>query len=125
MVELDFNLIGRKKAQLIEANLLGFPTENRILLAVNANSEKKTDSGLYIPSNGNEDLPKKGVVVAKGVTNDDRVHFDINIGDIILYGKYGGKEIYPSFAQKIEGVEDLKFYVLSSSEVIFIEPNKD
>ena len=120
-MEVDFNLISKAKAQEISEALLGRPTENRIVLAVNT-QDKKSASGLYIPDNAKE-LPKKGVVVSKGVTNEDTIHESLNIGDVVLYGIYGGKEIYPAFTHKVDGVEDLKYYVLASSEVIYIEPN--
>lgn len=121
-MEVDFNLISKAKAQEISEALLGRPTENRIVLAVNT-QDKKSASGLYIPDNAKNELPKKGVIVSKGVTNEDTIHESLNIGDVVLYGIYGGKEIYPTFTHKVEGVEDLKYYVLASSEVIYIEPN--
>lgn len=121
-MEVDFNLISKAKAEEISKALLGRPTENRIVLAVNT-QEKKSVGGLYIPDSAKNEIPKKGVVVSKGVTNDDTIHESLNIGDVVLYGLYGGKEIYPTFTEKVEGTEDLKYYVLASSEVIYIEPN--
>lgn len=119
---IDFNLIGRNLAEKIGDNLLGKPTVNRIILAVSS-TEKKTSSGLYIPDASKEDLPKKGVVVKKGPNDEDITQGDIQVGDIIHYGMYGGKEIFPAFKEKVDGTEDLKYFVLSSSEVIYIEPN--
>ena len=122
MTDIDFNLISKTTAHQINQALTGRPTENRIVLAVN-DKEKKSASGLYIPNTGEKELPKKGVIVAKGVLNDDPVHESLQIGEVVLYGMYGGKEIYPEFSHKVEGTEDLKYYVLSSSEVIYVEPN--
>ena len=122
MMEVDFNLIGKAKAQEISEALLGRPTENRIVLAV-TQGDKKSASGIILPDTEKKELPKKGVIVAKGATNDDPVHESLQIGEVVLYGMYGGKEIYPAFTHKVEGTEDLKYYVLASSEVIYIEPN--
>lgn len=119
---IDFNLISQALASDINKVLLGKPTENRIVLAVNP-TERRSMGGLYIPDAAKEDIPKKGVVVAKGPCNEDLVHESIQIGDVVSYGMYGGKEIYPSMASEIEEAKDLKYYVLSSSEVIYIEPN--
>lgn len=121
-MEVDFNLISKAKAKEISEALLGRPTENRVVLAVNA-QEKKTAGGLFIPGTEEKELPKKGVIVAKGVANDDPIHESLEIGEVVLYGMYGGKEIYPTFKNEVEGAKDLKYYVLSSSEVIYIEPN--
>ena len=79
MIEVDFNLIGKAKALEIADALLGRPTENRVVLAVDV-KEKKTQSGLFIPGTEEKELPS-------------------------------------------EGAKDLKYFVLSSSEVIYIEPN--
>lgn len=121
-MNVDFNLIGYKKAKEISQALLGRPTENRVLLAV-TQKDRKSDSGLFLPDNDKNELPKKGVIVSKGVLNDDPIHASLNIGDVVLYGIYGGKEIYPEFTCKVEGIEDIKYFVLASNEIIFIEPN--
>lgn len=121
MEKVDYNLISLADARTINEALIGTPPENRVLIAVSTN-EKKTDSGLFIPKQSEEEMPKKGVVVKKGPLNDDPTHEILDIGDIIHYGKYAGKEIFPRIPGVV--VDDLKFFVLSSSEIIFIEPNK-
>ena len=120
MEKIDYNLISSSTALSINKALLGTPPENRVIIAVSTD-EKKTKSGLILPTQSEEEMPKKGVVVAKGPLNDDPTHEIIKIGDIVHYGKYGGKEIFP----RVPGlaIDDLKFFVLSSSEIIFIEPN--
>lgn len=121
-MEIDFNLIGKAKAKEISEALLGKPTENRILLAVNQR-DRKSSSGIFLPDNDKNELPKKGVIVSKGILNDDPIHESLNIGDVVTYGIYGGKEVYPCFTFKVEDIEDIKYFVLASNEVIFIEPN--
>ena len=53
--------------------------------------EKKTVSGIIIPDNAKE-KPQKGVVVAIGNGKKDEP-MTLKVGDIVLYGKYGGSEI--------------------------------
>jgi chaperonin GroES len=65
-------------------------------------SEEKTKSGIYLPDTAKE-KPQEGKVVAvgPGKMNDDgkRIAMDVEVGDIVIYTKYGGSEI------KIEGEE--------------------
>ena len=53
--------------------------------------EKKTVSGIIIPDNSSE-KPQKGVVVAVGNGKKDEP-MTLKVGDVVLYGKYGGSEI--------------------------------
>lgn len=53
--------------------------------------EKKTVSGIIIPDNAKE-KPQKGVVVAVGNGQKDEP-MTLKVGDVVLYGKYGGSEI--------------------------------
>lgn len=53
--------------------------------------EKKTVSGIIIPDNAKE-KPQKGVVVAVGNGKKDEP-MTLKVGDVVLYGKYGGSEI--------------------------------
>ena len=124
MNDIDLNLIGREFANKLFQNLIGMPTENRIVIAVSG-SEQKTASGLFIPDQAKNDIPKKGVVIKKGPTNDCPDHEALNIGDVVSYGMYGGKEIYPTFVSELPEIKDLslKYFVLSSTEVIYVEPN--
>ena len=123
MEQINFNLISTAQAEDLNSHLCGRTTENRIVLAIST-QEKKTNSGLYIPSTAKDDVPKKGVVVAIGDFDDDHKFWrnTLAIGQVIQYGQYGGKEIFPSFNGECNH-KGLKFYVLSASEVIFIEPN--
>jgi chaperonin GroES len=59
-------------------------------------SEEKTKSGIYLPDTAKE-KPQEGKVIAVGPgrVNDDgkRIPMDVEVGDIIIYAKYGGSEI--------------------------------
>ena len=53
--------------------------------------ESKTASGIIIPDNAKE-KSQKGVVVAVGCGKKDEP-MSLKIGNVVLYGKYGGSEI--------------------------------
>ena len=59
-------------------------------------SEEKTKSGIYIPDTAKE-KPQEGKVIAvgPGKISDEgkRIPMDVEVGDIIIYAKYGGSEI--------------------------------
>jgi chaperonin GroES len=65
-------------------------------------SEEKTKSGIYLPDTAKE-KPQEGKVIAVGpgrMTDEGkRIATDVEVGDIVLYTKYGGSEI------KIDGEE--------------------
>lgn len=116
-------LIGSDRAKEISRNLNGYPTENRVIIAVPADPEVKV-GGLYIPNQNKEDIPRKGVMIQTGIiTEEYRTYKSISVGDILTYGIYAGKEIEVSLPEEID-TTDLKFFVLSLSEIIYIEENK-
>lgn len=126
MTNIDFNLINQETAQLLNGAINGKPTENRLVLAVST-TEKKSN-GLIIPSVAKEEIPKKGVVIQTGPFTEDFENYanDIKIGDILSYGVYAGKQIYPKFIGLDEKTvtQGLEFYIISVQEIIYIEPNE-
>jgi chaperonin GroES len=78
-----------------------------------AEEEETTISGIVIPDTAKE-KPQEGEVVAVGpgrFEDGARVPMDVNVGDRVLYSKYGGTEV------KIEGEEHL---VLSARDILAI-----
>ncbi len=77
------------------------PLGDRVIVKP-AEAEEQTKSGLFIPDTAKE-KPQRGEVVAvgDGKLKDDgtRVPIDVNVGDTVIYSKYGGSEV------KIDGVE--------------------
>jgi chaperonin GroES len=59
-------------------------------------SEEKTKSGIYLPDTAKE-KPQEGKVIAVGpgkMTDEGkRIPMDLEVGDIVIYAKYGGSEI--------------------------------
>lgn len=78
------------------------PLGDRVVVKPLDETETRTPSGLVIPDTAKE-KPQTGEVVAVGPGGRDeagnRIPVDVNVGDIVLYSKYGGTEV------KHEGVE--------------------
>jgi chaperonin GroES len=89
------------------------PLGDRVIVKP-AEAEEQTASGLVIPDTAQE-KPQRGEVVAvgEGKRDDDgeRIPVDVAVGDVIIFGKYGGQEI------KIDGVE---YKILEERDVIAI-----
>jgi chaperonin GroES len=54
-------------------------------------AEEKTKGGIIIPDTAKE-KPQRGEVVAVGPGKDGNL-MTVQVGDIVLYGKYAGQEI--------------------------------
>jgi len=71
------------------------PMGNRLVVKP-MQSEEKTKSGIYLPDTAKE-KPQEGKVIAVGpgrVTDEGkRIPMEVEVGDIIIYAKYGGSEI--------------------------------
>jgi chaperonin GroES len=90
------------------------PLDDRIVVKPNE-AEQTTASGLVIPDTAKE-KPQQGAVIAVGPgrwSDDKGAHspLDVNVGDTVLYSKYGGTEV------TIDG-EDL--LILTSRDVLAI-----
>jgi chaperonin GroES len=66
------------------------PINDRVVVKP-APAEEKTKGGIIIPDTAKE-KPQRGEVVAVGPGKDDK-KMTINVGDIVLYGKYAGQEM--------------------------------
>ena len=79
------------------------PLGDRVLVKPEK-AEQKTASGLYI-SSGAQEKPQRGEVIAVGAgklaDKGERIPVDVKVGDVVIYGKYGGNEV------KIDGEEYL------------------
>ena len=77
------------------------PLGDRVLVKP-APKEERTASGLYI-SSGAQEKPQQGTVIAVGPgklnKKGDHMPLDVEVGDEVLYGKYGGNEV------KLDGEE--------------------
>jgi len=89
------------------------PLEDRIVVQP-IDAEQTTASGLVIPDTAKE-KPQEGEVVAIGPgridDNGNRVPLDVNVGDKVIYSKYGGTEV------KYAGEE---FLILSARDVLAV-----
>ncbi|HZG94266.1 MAG TPA: co-chaperone GroES [Mycobacteriales bacterium] len=88
------------------------PLEDRIVVQANE-AETTTASGLVIPDTAKE-KPQEGTVIAVGpgrFENGTRLPLDIQVGDTVIYSKYGGTEVKYN-------TED--YLVLSSRDVLAV-----
>lgn len=113
------NLVSVTAAYQINQSLSGTPTENRLLLVVPQN-DARTASGLIIPGVDKESIPRKGVVVQFGPMDQTQtILSSLEIGSIVTYGLYAGKEI--EFNEL--NIENQKFFILSITEIMYVEKN--
>jgi chaperonin GroES len=66
------------------------PINDRVVIKP-APADEKTKGGIIIPDTAKE-KPQKGEVVAVGPGKDGNL-MTVQVGDIVLYGKYAGQEI--------------------------------
>ena len=90
------------------------PLEDRIVVKP-LDAEQTTASGLVIPDTAKE-KPQEGEVIAVGPGRFDdegekRIPLDVNVGDTVLYSKYGGTEV------KYSGEE---YLILSARDVLAV-----
>jgi chaperonin GroES len=88
------------------------PLEDRIVVKP-SEGEEMTASGLVIPDTAKE-KPQEGEVIAVGpgrFEDGNRVPLDVNVGDKVIYSKYGGTEV------KLAGDE---YLILSARDVLAI-----
>src|SRR6476646_10188450 len=89
------------------------PLEDRILVQANE-AETTTASGIVIPDTAKE-KPQEGTVLAVGPGRFDdkgtRIPVDVQVGDTVVYSKYGGTEV------KYSGEE---YLVLSARDVLAV-----
>ena len=87
------------KGRILAGKILVKPSE----------ADEKTASGIIIPDSARE-KPQQGTVVKVGADKKDEP-MEIKVGDVVLYGKYGGQEL------TIDGEE---YLLISQSDVLFI-----
>lgn len=107
---------------------IGTPSNNRVLI-LSPNEETTTASGIIIPETVKEGKPRKGVVISKGVMDDDSISSAIvEVGNIVTYGLYAGKDLEVNTQDFPEPLRNLlsknTLTVLSISEIIYAEFNK-
>lgn len=89
------------------------PLGDRVLVRpVEAKEEMK--GGLYIPDTAKE-KPQEGTIVELGTgkvaDNGEKVPFEVQKGDRVLYGKYSGTEV---------AAEEEKYLMMRESEILAV-----
>jgi chaperonin GroES len=92
------------------------PLEDRVVVKP-LEAETTTASGLVIPDTAKE-KPQEGEVLAVGpgrFEDGKRLPLDVNVGDVVLYSKYGGTEV------KYAGEE---YLILSARDLLAVVDKK-
>ncbi|MDR3095145.1 MAG: co-chaperone GroES [Bacteroidales bacterium] len=90
------------------ANVKIKPLSDRVLVQPQE-AESKTASGLIIPDTAKE-KPQKGTVVAVGPGTKDET-IQVNVGDVVLYGKYSGTEL---------NVDGTDYLIMRQSDILAV-----
>jgi len=89
------------------------PLGDRIIIEL-VESEEKTASGIVLPDSAKE-KPQEGKVVAVGsgrvLESGERVALEVDVGDRIIFSKYGGTEV------KYQGTE---YLILRESDILAV-----
>ncbi|HEY0867771.1 MAG TPA: co-chaperone GroES [Fimbriimonas sp.] len=87
------------------------PLHDRIVVEAAA-KEQTTSGGIILPDTAQE-KPQRGTVLAVGpgkrLDSGQLAPVDVQVGDVILYGKYGGTEV------KVDGKE---YVILRAEDVL-------
>ena len=77
------------------------PLDDRVVIET-LEAEEKTSGGIVLPDSAKE-KPQRGKVLAVGLgilsDNGKRVKVSVDVGDVVVFGKYSGTDI------KVEGKE--------------------
>lgn len=89
------------------------PIGDRLVVSIQE-AESVTPTGLMLPETAKE-TPQRGEVIAVGNgrrnNKGKRIPMDVQVGDIVLYAKYGGSKL------KVDGVDLL---ILQESDVLAV-----
>lgn len=129
---MNFSLefISTTVASQFNIQIPGCPTENKVLI-LSPKEVNKTVSGIIIPGTVKEGVPRKGVIVKLGeITEEYKTYRDlVQVGKIVTYGLYAGKEIEFETDKLTPGLQQLleknTLTVLSMNEIIYSEPNNN
>lgn len=94
------------------------PLHDRVLVEPIKAEELKTASGLILPKSEQEEKAM-GIIVALGTGVSDR-DFQVEEGDIVMYGKFSGQEIVVG-----EGVETKTYLVMRDADLLIKVKNQN
>lgn len=92
------------------------PLGDRVIIERIEETEQKSAGGIIIPDTARE-KPQMGKIVAvgDGKKDDDgkRIAMDVEVGDVIFFGKYAGTELK---------VDNKEFLIMHESDIIAKKP---
>lgn len=91
------------------------PLGDRIVVKPEESMDEKSPSGLIIPDTARKEKPERGVVVAVGAgkrnERGDVLSMNINVGDVVMFSKYGFDEVK---------IDDVEYYIVSEPNILAI-----
>ena len=81
------------------------PVNENVLIELEEEKEKKTESGIIIPDTASTEKPTTGKVIAMANIENP----EISVGDVVIYKKYSGTEIE---------LDDKKYLVIQYSDIL-------
>ena len=87
---------------------IGRPMAGKVLVQPQA-AEQKTSSGIIIPDSAQE-KPQRGKIIAIGNAKQDEP-MEVKVGDMVLYGKYGGTEIK---------IDDQDYLIMNQYDILLV-----
>ena len=91
------------------------PLGDRILVKPEQKEDAKTASGIYIPETAHKEKPERGEVIAVGPGKRDEngkvIPVSVQVGDIVMFSKYGYDEVK---------ISDNDYYIVSESNLLAI-----
>lgn len=88
------------------------PIDDRIVIK-QLQAEETTASGIIIPDTAQQ-KPQEGTVIAVGAgryENGERIPLEVQVGDVVLFSKYGATEVT---------VENQNLIILTSKDILGI-----
>jgi chaperonin GroES len=107
---------GKKAPKTSISNKSGVtPLGDRVLVKPIVADDTTTSFGIIIPDTVSKEKPEQGIVVAVGMGKKNEegkaVPLSVNVGDKVMFSKYGFDEI------KVDGVE---YYILPESSILAV-----
>lgn len=90
------------------------PLGDRVLVKPKEKEEEKTDSGIIIPETASKESPQQGEVVAVGegrLEDGKRVPVSVEVGDTVVFSKFGYDEI---------NYDDEEYYIIKEDSILAV-----
>ena len=103
------------KPAVVKSTFKVQPLGDRIVVKPEQSMDERSPSGIIIPDTARKEKPERGVVVAVGAgkrnERGDVLPMSINVGDTVMFSKYGFDEVK---------IDDVEYYIVSEPSVLAV-----